>query len=710
MCEESLLVYLREATKEAIDEEKLKNLITYYQDEPDLTDTEKMQLAEAIDRCSILDPACGSGAFPMGMLQKTVHILQKLDPENKQWKSIQQARARQENGELIAKMEKDKAHILQLETLPELKAMALKELEYRLQQIENAFTLSDNELDYARKLFLIENCIFGVDIQSIAIQISKLRFFISLLVEQKVDDRQPNRGIVPMPNMETKFVAANTLIGLSRENYLKPTSLYPLEEKLKDTRHKHFSARTSETKKKYRNRDRELRKEISRIFEDAGYPAASALQIAEWDPYDQNKHADWFDPEYMFGISDGFDIVIGNPPYVQLQNNGGELANLYSTGGYKTFARTGDIYCLFYERGYQLLKPNGKLCYITSNKWMRAGYGEKTRKFFAENTNPEQLIDFAGVQVFDSATVDTNILMFSKDSNRRQTRACIVKKEGIKDLSVYIRQLMSVCSFDSSESWIILSPIEHSINAKIETVGTPLKNWDIKINFGIKTGYNEAFIISGEKRKELIAEDPKSAEIIRPILRGRDIKRYGYDFVDFWLINTHNGVKEKGIKPIEIDDYPAIKTHLNNHRNKIKSRADQGDTPYNLRNCAYIEDLDFPKIVWKRIGSILRFCYDEQKHIVLDSTCFATGKNLKFLMAVLNSKLGNYLLQDSPKTGTGDLIISVQAIEPLKIPIPVIEIEKQVEKMLQEKDYEAIDKLVYEMYGLTEEEIKVIER
>jgi hypothetical protein len=176
------------------------------------------------------------------------------------------------------------------------------------------------------------------------------------------------------------------------------------------------------------------------------------------------------------------------------------------------------------------------------------------------------------------------------------------------------------------------------------------------------------------------------------------------------LINTHNGVKEKGIKPININDYPAIKAHLDKFYPELEKRQDKGVTPYNLRNCAYIEDFYKQKIVWKRVGSILRFCYDDKQHAVLDSTCFATGNHIKYLVGMLNSKLGNYMLQDSPKTGTGDLLISVQAIEPIKIPIPKIETEQQIESLLQIKDYEAIDKLVYKIYGLSTDEIQFIEK
>ncbi|MDR1742965.1 MAG: Eco57I restriction-modification methylase domain-containing protein, partial [Dysgonamonadaceae bacterium] len=456
-------------------------------------------IIQKIQTLKILDPACGSGAFPMGILLRMVDILQKLDPKNELWK--------QRQIDLANKIEDTETR------------------EQAIQNIEEAF--ANNELDYGRKLFLIENCIYGVDIQPIAIQISKLRFFLSLVIEQKADSAKENLGIRPLPNLETKFVAANTLIGLEKPK-METGNVFTnditleinnLKRKLQDIRHKYFSANNRTRKLKLRQHDKDLRSQIAILVEKIGHSQSNAFKIASFDLFDQNTHAEWFDPEWMFGITDGFDVVIGNPPYVQLQNNGGALAKQFENCGYKTFARTGDIYCLFYERGWQLLKPQGHLCFITSNKWMRAGYGENTRRFFAENTNPRLLIDFAGVKVFDSATVDVNILMFQKDKNRQETSACIVKKSGIKDLGVFVRQNAACCSF-GTDSWVVLSPIEQGIKAKIEVVGTPLKNWDINIYRGILTGYNDAFIIDGAKKAELIAADPKSAEIIRPILRG----------------------------------------------------------------------------------------------------------------------------------------------------------------------------------------------
>ena len=468
---------------------------------------EYKKTAERLKRVKILDPACGSGAFPMGLLNRIVEILKRISPD------------------------------------------------------ENVYDL---------KLSVIENCLYGSDIQSIAAQITKLRFFISLICDCEKDASKPNFGIPTLPNLETKFVSANTLIAKKKRdpqgNLFENPEIEQTKRKLAEIRHKHFSAKSASTKYRLRKEDEELRgKLINLLSDDNGFAQDDAKQLAKWNPYDQNDTSSFFDPEWMFGVADGFDIVIGNPPYIQLQNNSGELAKLYEDCGYSTFARTGDIYCLFYERGWQLLKEGGYLCYITSNKWMRAGYGDKTRGFFAYKTNPMLLIDFAGVKIFESATVDTNILLFSKSDNLHKTLCAVTNKQNkdsVNNLSDFVRQQDTICDFSTSDSWVVLSPIEQSIKKKIEAVGTPLKDWDIQINYGIKTGCNEAFIISTEKRKEILDncqtedERKRTAELIRPILRGRDIKRYGYEWAELWLIATFPS------RHYNIDEYPAVKQYL----------------------------------------------------------------------------------------------------------------------------------------------------
>lgn len=396
----------------------------------------------------VLDPACGSGAFPMGMLNRIVEILQNLHAEGSK---------------------------------------------------------------YDLKLAIMENCIFGGDIQTIAAQITKLRFFISLVCDcKKNDNPDDNFGIPNLPNLETHFVTADSLIALKRpqQQNLFEQDVIELQKRLQQVRHEHFMAKTVYQKTKLRNRDKELRDELIEMLKSDNVIASeNAYQMAKWNPYDQNGQSPFFDPKWMFGIEEGFDLVIGNPPYRRLQDNGGELANKYMSYGYKTFDRNGDIYCLFYERGWQLLKKEAHLCFITSNKWMRAGYGEKVRAFFSKKVNPMLLIDFAGVKIFESATVDTNILLFAKSTNLHHTTCAVTNKQNkdsINNLSDFVQQHHSVCELASSDSWVILSPIEQSIKHKIEAVGTPLKDWDINIYRGVLTGYNDAFIITTEKRDEIM--------------------------------------------------------------------------------------------------------------------------------------------------------------------------------------------------------------
>ena len=294
-------------------------------------------------------------------------------------------------------------------------------------------------------------------------------------------------------------------------------------------------------------------------------------------------------------------------------------------------------------------------------------------------------------------------------------------------LSDYFLQNSSICSFRSSDSWVVLSPIELSIKQKIEAIGTPLKDWDIQINYGIKTGFNEAFIIDGEKRAELIAADPKCAEIIRPILRGRDIKRYNYEFADLWLINTHNGIKEKGISRIDIDDYPTIKAHLDQYWDQISTRADKGDTPYNLRNCAYMDDFSKQKIIWAELARTGNaFTYDDSGAVVLNTCYILTFNNedqcyIKNLLAILNSKLilfyMNLISSKLDETGWRWL---KQFVELLPIPdkiafadslIRCVDDTLSLKKndLTFQNEEEKINNIVYNTYGLTEEEIFLVD-
>jgi type II restriction/modification system DNA methylase subunit YeeA/REP element-mobilizing transposase RayT len=339
----------------------------------------------------------------------------------------------------------------------------------------------------------------------------------------------------------------------------------------------------------------------------------------------------------------GFDVVIGNPPYVQLQKMK-ELSSQIKKLNYKTYESTGDLYCLFYELGNELLKHKGILGFITSNKWMRANYGKSLRKYFYENTTPYKLIDL-GAGIFEGAVVDSNIIMFKKEKAKEFTIPSLnlTKEQNVKDFTIYHNKFVNIYP-QNDDVWTISSKEEQNIKAKIEKLGTPLKDWNIEINRGILTGLTDAFIINRNKKDELIKTDPKSAEIIKPVLRGRDIKRYTIDYQDLYLINSHNGYDN--VERINIDDYPAIKEHLLQFEPQLSKRYDKGKTPFNLRNCAYIDAFGKSKIIWKEMSSETPFVLDNNGYFTNDTITFIVGENLYYLLSLLNSKLFFYLFSN----------------------------------------------------------------
>ena len=703
-------------------EKKLRPLLAYNDKPHQFTDAETDQLINAIDTLKILDPACGSGAFPMGILHKLVFILAKLDPRNNQWKQRQIAKVQN----LINMAEEIDDSTVRRNTL--------RDLEREIDNINEAF--ERNELDYGRKLYLIENCIYGVDIQPIAVQIAKLRFFISLVVDQRIDDAQENRGVRPLPNLETKFVAADTLIGVDKpaQQTLRNPQIDIKEKELSEIRRKHFTARTLRTKDKYRNLDKQIRDEISGLLKRDGFPIKTTEKIASWDPYDQNATADWFDSEWMFGLTVGFDVVIGNPPYVQLQKDGGRLGSLYQSCNFDTFIRTGDIYCLFYEKAHQLSKNSGHVCFITSNKWMRAGYGKKLRDYFIKHTQPVQLLDM-GPDVFEAA-VDTNILLFQNAvSDVPDTFSGVsIRTDFDKqtdDISQYLTDNGATMDMPTKgEPWAILSSAELNLKRKIEDVGIPLKDWDLNINYGIKTGRNEVFIIDEAKREQLIAQDLNSAEIIKPVLRGKDIKRYHAEWNGLYIISTFPAVN------LNIDNYPAVKNYLLEFgRDRLeqtgktladgtKSRKKTGNKWFETQDqIAYYAEFEKAKIVYPDIYRQQSFTIDTSA-FYCSNTCYFIPTEETWLCGLLNSKSVEWYYSRLANTlgsgGSRGFSIYIK-----QIPIPNIEpvqktrISQIVYQIISTKQTapdadtttleNEIDNLVYELYNLTEDEIAIVE-
>ena len=397
MVDESLIAYLKESSRHTPlcrnTETQLRHLLSYNDEPHQFTDTEVEHLINAIDTLKILDPACGSGAFPMGILHKLVFLLSKLDPRNAQWRQRQIDRVQN----TIREAEKIDDSVIRESTIDEL--------EKEIESINEAF--ERNALDYGRKLYLIENCIYGVDIQPIATQIAKLRFFISLIVEQKIDDTRENRGVRPLPNLETKFVAANTLLGVEKPEQmtLRNPEIDSKEKALAEVRRRHFTARTPRTKDRYRQRDAELREEMGVLLQQDGFPSETTEKVAKWDPYNQNASADFFDPEWMFGITEGFDVVIGNPPYVRQE----KIKHLKPTlkKHYTCYTGAADLYVYFYERGLQLLSPSGIHTFICSNSWLDVNYGAPLQQYLLENTAAAVICHSEAEREFESADINT---------------------------------------------------------------------------------------------------------------------------------------------------------------------------------------------------------------------------------------------------------------------------------------------------------------
>lgn len=390
MVDESLVAHLKRTVGEEL-EPQFRQLMQYTDDEVDLTDEQQKQIMLSLYNCKVLDPACGSGAFPMGMLQQMVHILSRIDPDNTQWKEMMLNKAINETSEAYRTASSEERHEI-------------------ISDIERSFDESVNRPDYARKLYLIENCIYGVDIQPIAIQISKLRFFISLVVDQKSNNNPvENFGIRPLPNLEAKFVAANTLIGLNKNDatLFDTDAIRAKKEELKIAKHKIFGAKTVRTKRKYRQVVNNLRLEIADMLEDCGAVGnAEAQQLASWDMFDQNTYSNFFDPEWMFDVKDGFDIVIGNPPYVnaiELKKNLGTVKYQELKSHFCTAKGAVDFYVYFFEIGYNLLCNEGVLIYITPNKYLCANYGKTLRKFFIQNLQILILLDVSRNNIFDAS-------------------------------------------------------------------------------------------------------------------------------------------------------------------------------------------------------------------------------------------------------------------------------------------------------------------
>lgn len=359
-----------------------------------------------------------------------------------------------------------------------------------------------------------------------------------------------------------------------------------------------------------------------------------------------------------------FDCVIGNPPYVRQELIKEQKPGLEKI--YKVYAGTADLFVYFYELGFNLLKQNGILGFICSNKFFRAKYGQNLRSFILQNFNILNIADFTGVKIFEDALVDSTINIFQKSEQKEENEFKFYDKQ-LENFTLLKQNSLS------EQNFTFANQNEQAIKEKIEKIGTKLKDWDIKINYGIKTGFNEAFIIDENIKNELIKQDEKSKELIKPILRGRDIKRYSYEFANLYIINSHNN------PPINIEEFLAIKNHLDKFYKELEKRTDKGQTPYNLRNCAYLEEFEKEKIVFSEIVKEPQFYLDNEKFYSEATGFLLTGKNLKYLLVLLNCKFITFVFKKfymGTELGSEGLRYKKSFLE--QLPIPQISQEEQI--------------------------------
>ena len=714
MVDEALVAFLAQNCSPADgDTEFWKERLSYLMDYEDafddahelFEDVEKESLVRAIAQIKLIDPAVGSGAFPMGALHKLTLALRRLDPENRRWESLQKEQAGQRATAAFDTEDKT-------------------ERETELKEISDTFDKYRGS-DFGRKLYLIQNSIYGVDIQPVACQIARLRFFISLAIEQDPSgEAEDNYGIKPLPNLETRFVAANTLLALGSSGTqmnLTPPEVIKLQELLNTNREHHFHATTRHRKLACKKKDKALRGALSEELKRTGMPADDAEKIAFLDLYDQNAQADWFDAGYMFGVAEGFDVVIGNPPYISHDKISREVKPQLRRS-YQSYQPFADASCYFIEKAVGLQNNRGVLSFITSNSYLRADYGAPIRKLLSNETAVHRVLNIEESQIFENAIVNVAIMVACKSTSYADS--CVVVNAPFSgnhfDEYVESKGFNYPQSHFDSKPWNLLEPKLVQLQRKLERTGKTLEQLKAKIRLGIATGSNEAFLIDEDRKRELCNKNPINAVIIRPVLRGRDISRYSYSLSGDHILLTRNGVNVER-------DYREIYEHFISFGSKFRNRGAQGQHWTNLRACSFYDDFKREKIVWIELTDIGRFALCIEEVYLLNSAYFMlppTGMDSRFLLGILNSStIRFYLGLIAVTSGMGVSRWINNYVK--KFPIPTAAYEKQaslvdlVNRILAAKHInpsadtraleEEIDRLVYDLYGLTDEEIAVVE-
>ena len=684
-------------------QERLRCLVDYddaFADAEELfTPAEREAVVRAIAETKALDPAVGSGAFPMGILHKLTLGLRRLDGDNKLWRELQREIAT-----------KRAANAFDTDDQQERDA--------ELDEISDTFQRYTN--DFGRKLYLIQNSIYGVDIQPVATQIAKLRFFISLAIEQEpTADAAGNYGIKPMPNLETRFVAADTLLGLGDLNReLTSERTRELQHRLNANRERHFHATDRSQKFRCRDADKALRRQLAESLTDSGIDADHATRVALWDPYDQNSHADWFDPEYMFGVADGFDVVIGNPPYVRADSGEHHIElrrKIENSQQYETLWEKWDMYVPFMEKSHKLLRNSGYSSLIISDAYCHAKYSEKSRRWFLNNSRIIHLDFLTNIRIFEASVRNISYL-FQKADGAVSVPERRTHNEGVGNFSLL------PSSQQSKLTERVFFPEDTEFKPSLgQTI--PVKEI-CYISVGMVVHADEKRAQGTFGLKDLVT-DQKDDLHTKPFVEGKHL--------DKWRPNSNRWLEWGTERAPSLFRRPTFK-ELYESKEKILVQRSPGPDP---KACLDDKNLMFDAssvgfVLWRDLAGIRNRSIKKQARyrgerpprpdLPLRENLEATSKgfSIRFLLGVMNSNEAHNFLRANRRSN-----IHVYPDDWKRLPIPDISLEEQqpivklVDQILKAKasnpaaDTSAgeaeIDRLVNGLYELPAAEVAAVE-
>lgn len=732
MCKESLIQYLNNSFDESVNVSLfIRNHIV---SEKLAVKDNAVLLNELLDNIKVCDPAIGSGAFPIGILQEIFEAKKFIYPYLKTNKEFNPAQVKKD---IIQKsiygvdLEKGAVDIAQLRfwlalVVDEENPHPLPNLDYKIMQ-GNSLLESFEGIDlskaalfdepkvtvYMPSLFEEPKSDYGFSDENKA-DIKKLvnDYFIIEDKDQKAAIRKRiDRIVLDHIDKSLEFYENRLLIEIADWESRLESKI----ERLNDAQ-----------KEQYKAKSKELKEIVKRQLQLDNRSEARKKLLA-FEHTDERPYFLW----HLFFMDvfekGGFDVIIGNPPYIQLQKMGKD-ADILQDAGFETFLRTGDIYCLFFEKGINILKNKGTLTYITSNKWMRAGYGAPLRNLFYKR-NPLKVIDL-GSGVFHSATVDTNILIIQKDKNNNSLKGLRIKNEKIN--RIVDADFLKI-EISNDNNWLVLDKEDYKIKLIIEKDSFYLKDFEAIFYRGITTGFNDAFVIDEYTKDLLISDDPNCMKIIKPVIRGKQINKFSITQNNEYLINTHNGLKEKNIERIMVERYPSVLKYLQKFDLALQKRLDKGDTHYNLRNCAYLLEFDNEKIVFTKASKRENFAFDNKGYYLLNTSYFLIAKKLKYLLIFFNSRLFSYCFNKFYQSGGIEGEITLQTLE--TIPLKKIEsttvfeiladylillndpntpniMEHASNEMISQQLEEVLNMMIYELYfeeHMKEKEIDVLQ-